>query len=69
MSEEVSHEAANQGSLTVGDLMGDPIGTLTSDLQTDLSLSPPPPPHLEDTQVVAVQVRQYDTQTGRKLFC
>ncbi|XP_041810325.1 protein TALPID3 isoform X2 [Chelmon rostratus] len=64
VSEEVSHEAANQGSLTVGDLMGDPIGTLTSDLQTDLSLSPPPPPHLEDTQVVAVQVRQYDTQTA-----
>ncbi|XP_076605677.1 protein TALPID3 isoform X2 [Chaetodon auriga] len=69
---EVSCEVTNQGSLTVGDLMVDPMGTLTFDLQTDLSLSPPPP-HPEDThaaeQVVPIQVRQHDTHTGRKLSC
>ncbi|XP_044022437.1 protein TALPID3 isoform X2 [Siniperca chuatsi] len=62
---EVSFEATNQGSVTVGDLT-EPIGTLTSDLQTDLSLSPPP--HLENThtagQVGPVLVRQYDRHTA-----
>ncbi|XP_051253889.1 protein TALPID3 isoform X1 [Dicentrarchus labrax] len=37
---EVSFEANNKGSVTVGDLMAEPIGTLTSDLHSDLSLSP-----------------------------
>ncbi|XP_049917868.1 protein TALPID3 isoform X6 [Epinephelus moara] len=49
----------SEGSLgaTNQDLTMEPVGTLTSDLQTDLTLSPPP--HLEDThtagQVVAVR--------------
>ncbi|KAM6917144.1 protein TALPID3 isoform 2-T2 [Lycodopsis pacificus] len=42
---EVSFEATNQNSVVVGDLMTEPNGTLTSDLQTDGSLTP----HLEDT--------------------
>ncbi|XP_070834707.1 protein TALPID3 [Chaetodon trifascialis] len=57
---DVSCEVTNQGLLTVG--------TLTSELQTDLSLSPPPA-HLEDTHVGPVQVQQYDTHTagGRRV--
>ncbi|XP_068593312.1 protein TALPID3 isoform X3 [Cebidichthys violaceus] len=50
---EVSFEATNQSSVAVGDLMTEPIGTLTSDLQTDRSLTPPP--HLEDTHTTGRQ--------------
>ncbi|XP_033498518.2 protein TALPID3 isoform X2 [Epinephelus lanceolatus] len=54
---EGSLGATNQDSVAMGDLTMEPVGTLTSDLQTDLTLSPPP--HLEDThtagQVVAVR--------------
>ncbi|XP_039993381.1 protein TALPID3 [Xiphias gladius] len=64
---EVSFEATNQGSFTMGDLMAEPLGTLTSDLQTDLSLSPPLP-HLDNTpaarQVGPILVREFDRQTG-----
>ncbi|KAM7376584.1 hypothetical protein PAMP_006308 [Pampus punctatissimus] len=60
---EVSFEATNQGPVTLGELMVEPRGTLTSDLHSNLSLSPPP--HLENTQTAGqvVLVRQYDTQT------
>ncbi|XP_029284293.1 protein TALPID3 isoform X5 [Cottoperca gobio] len=44
---EVSLEATNQDSVVVGDLM---IGTLISDLQSDLSLTPPPHPAAEQQQ-------------------
>ncbi|XP_075963441.1 protein TALPID3 isoform X4 [Anarhichas minor] len=49
---EVSFEATNQSSVVVGDLMTEPNGTLTSDLQTDGSLTPP---HLEDTRTTGQQ--------------
>uniref|UniRef100_A0AAQ6IIY5 Protein TALPID3 n=1 Tax=Anabas testudineus TaxID=64144 RepID=A0AAQ6IIY5_ANATE len=59
---EVGFESTNQ------DLMG-PLGTLTSDLQTDLSLSLLPA-HLENThtaaQVVPFLVKKNNRQTGRK---
>ncbi|KAM7403956.1 hypothetical protein PAMA_004392 [Pampus argenteus] len=60
---EVSFEAINQGPVTLGELMVEPSGTLTSDLHSNLSLSPPP--RLENTQTAGqvVLVRQYDTQT------
>ncbi|XP_018530313.2 protein TALPID3 isoform X3 [Lates calcarifer] len=59
---EVSFEATNQGSDTVGDLMAEPLGTLTSDLQTDLSLSPPP--RHPAAQVVDVLIRKLHTLTA-----
>ncbi|XP_073340428.1 protein TALPID3 isoform X3 [Pagrus major] len=49
---EFSFEATNQDSVTVDNLMVEPVGTLTSDLQTDLSLTPPP-----SGRVVPVLVR------------
>ncbi|KAM8737768.1 protein TALPID3 isoform 3-T3 [Acanthopagrus schlegelii] len=49
---EVSFEATNQDSVTVDDLMVEPVVTLTSDLQTDQSLTPPP-----SERVVPVLVR------------
>ncbi|XP_070697779.1 protein TALPID3 [Pempheris klunzingeri] len=68
---DISFEATNQGSVIGGDLMVEPIGALTSDLQTGLLLSPPPPPpHLENThtagQVAPVVVRQSDRQTAEQ---
>ncbi|XP_062413357.1 protein TALPID3 isoform X2 [Pungitius pungitius] len=45
--------ATNQSSVAVGDLMAEPIRTLTSELQTDGSLSPLSPPHLDDTPTAA----------------
>ncbi|KAL6106088.1 kiaa0586 [Pungitius sinensis] len=45
--------ATNQSSVAVGDLMAEPIRTLTSELQTDGSLSPLSPPHLDDTLTAA----------------
>ncbi|XP_067469523.1 protein TALPID3 isoform X4 [Thunnus thynnus] len=64
---EVSFEATNQGSVTLGDLMMEPSGTLTSDLHSNLSLSPPP--HLEENTHTAGQVvlvRQFNTQTAEQ---
>lgn len=63
---EVSFEATNQGSFTLGDLTGELIGTLTSDLHTELSLSPPP--HLENTHTPG-QVRHTDTHTRWLFSC
>lgn len=63
---EVSFEATNQGSFTLGDLTGELIGTLTSDLHTELSLSPPP--HLENTHTPG-QVRHTDTHTLAVFVC
>ncbi|KAG8013025.1 Protein TALPID3 [Nibea albiflora] len=58
-------EATNQDLVTVGDLMVEPVSTLTSDFQTDRSLTPLP--HLEDAptagQVLPV-VNQLDSPAG-----
>ncbi|XP_030574371.1 protein TALPID3 [Archocentrus centrarchus] len=63
---EVSFEATNQDSFTLGDPAGEPMGTLTSDFHTELSLSPPP--YLENThnpgQVLLV--RKYDRHTANQ---
>ena len=40
---EVGFGATNGGLVTTGDMMVEPLTTLTSDLRSDLSLSPPPP--------------------------
>ncbi|XP_063353181.1 protein TALPID3 isoform X3 [Pelmatolapia mariae] len=63
---EVSFEATNQGLFTLGDLTGELIGTLTSDLDTELSLSPPP--HLENTHTPGqvLLVRKSDSHTARQ---
>ncbi|XP_035767860.1 protein TALPID3 isoform X4 [Neolamprologus brichardi] len=63
---EISFEATNQGSFTLGDLTGELIGTLTSDLHTELSLSPPP--HLENTHTPGqvLLVRTSDSHTARQ---
>ncbi|XP_039905727.1 protein TALPID3 isoform X2 [Simochromis diagramma] len=63
---EVSFEATNQGSFTLGDLTGELIGTLTSDLHTELSLSPPP--HLENTHTPGqvLLVRTSNSHTARQ---
>nr|XP_046268461.1 protein TALPID3 isoform X2 [Scatophagus argus] len=62
---EVIFEATSQGSVTMDDLMMEPVGALTSDLQADL-LSPPS--LLVDThaveQVAPVLVRAYEPQTA-----
>ncbi|CAJ1074934.1 protein TALPID3 isoform X6 [Xyrichtys novacula] len=59
----ISFEGANQGSVAVGDFIVEPIGALTSDLQTDQS-----PPHLKDThtvqQVFPVRVSNSGEQQG-----
>ncbi|XP_069573199.1 protein TALPID3 [Brachyistius frenatus] len=59
---EVSFKGTDQDSVAVGNLMVEPIGTLTSDLNMSLSL----PPHLESTDTAGqvVLVRQYDRPTA-----
>ncbi|XP_065822319.1 protein TALPID3 isoform X1 [Labrus bergylta] len=54
---EVCFEETNQDLFAMGDLMVEPISTLTSDLLSDLSTSPP---HLEDTRAA----EQAGTYTG-----
>lgn len=44
---EIRLEAPNHGSVAMEDLMGELVSTLTSDLQTNLSLTTPP--QLENT--------------------
>ncbi|CAI5695034.1 unnamed protein product [Oreochromis niloticus] len=63
---EVSFEATNQGSFTLGDLTGELMGTLTSDFHTELSLSPPP--HLENTHTPGqvLLVRKSSSHTARQ---
>ncbi|XP_040916683.1 protein TALPID3 isoform X2 [Toxotes jaculatrix] len=63
---DVSFEVTNQGLVTMGNLMVEPLGTLTSDLQTDLSLSPPPP-HLEN--MTPADTRRREEPGGWMFIC
>ncbi|XP_055361375.1 protein TALPID3 isoform X5 [Betta splendens] len=63
---DVSFDSTNQGLVSMGGLMVEPVNTLTFNLQTELSLSPHPP-HLLNAhtaaQVVPIQVKRISRRT------